>query len=97
MRRWSAHMASADRAARTTAIDSFQDAIERAKEGLRATDLAVDFKHAAFEDSQALEGVRFCPACGAPFESTDGSERKLATALVALGRRDEIEIEALVW
>jgi hypothetical protein len=36
-------MASADRAARTTAIDSFQDAIERAKEGLRASDLAVDF------------------------------------------------------
>jgi hypothetical protein len=43
MRRLSAHMASADRAARTTAIDSFQDAIERAKEGLRASDLAVDF------------------------------------------------------
>jgi class 3 adenylate cyclase len=34
--------------------------------------------------SQALEGARFCPACGAPFESTaNGSERKLATLIFA--------------
>ncbi len=40
----------ADRADHVTAIDPFEDAIGRAKERLRATDLPSDFRHVAFED-----------------------------------------------
>jgi SAM-dependent methyltransferase len=40
----------ADRAAHVTAIDPFEDAIERAKERLRSTDLPIDFRNVAFED-----------------------------------------------
>lgn len=40
----------ADRADHVTAIDPFEDAIGRAKERLRATDLPIDFRHVAFED-----------------------------------------------
>jgi len=43
----------ADRAAHVMAIDPFEDAIERAKERLRATDLPIDFRHVAFEDFAA--------------------------------------------
>jgi len=43
----------AARAAHVTAIDPFQDAIERAKERLRATDIPIDFLHVAFEDFAA--------------------------------------------
>ena len=43
----------ADRAAHVTAIDPFEDAIERAKERIRATDLPIDFRHVAFEDFAA--------------------------------------------
>lgn len=40
----------ADRAARVTAIEPFGDSIARAKERLRQTNLAVDFRHVNFED-----------------------------------------------
>jgi 2-polyprenyl-3-methyl-5-hydroxy-6-metoxy-1,4-benzoquinol methylase len=40
----------ADRADHVTAIDPFEDAIVRAKERLRATDLPIDFRHVTFED-----------------------------------------------
>jgi 2-polyprenyl-3-methyl-5-hydroxy-6-metoxy-1,4-benzoquinol methylase len=43
----------ADRAAHVTAIDPFEDAIERAKERLRETNLSIDFRHMAFEDFAA--------------------------------------------
>ncbi len=43
----------ADRAAHVMAIDPFEDAIERAKEQLRARDLLIDFRHVAFEDFAA--------------------------------------------
>ena len=43
----------ADRADHVTAIDPFKDAIGRAKERLRATDLPIDFRHMAFQDFAA--------------------------------------------
>jgi 2-polyprenyl-3-methyl-5-hydroxy-6-metoxy-1,4-benzoquinol methylase len=43
----------ADRVAHVTAIDPFEDAIERAKERLPPTDLPIDFGHVAFEDFAA--------------------------------------------
>jgi 2-polyprenyl-3-methyl-5-hydroxy-6-metoxy-1,4-benzoquinol methylase len=43
----------ADRAAHVTAIDPFEDAIERAKERLRETNFSIDFRHVAFEDFAA--------------------------------------------
>ena len=43
----------ADQVAHVTAIDPFEDAIERAKERLRPTDLPIDFGHVAFEDFAA--------------------------------------------
>lgn len=43
----------ADRTAHVTAIDPFEDAIERAQERLLATDLPIDFRHAAFEEFAA--------------------------------------------
>jgi 2-polyprenyl-3-methyl-5-hydroxy-6-metoxy-1,4-benzoquinol methylase len=50
----------ADRAAHVTAIDPFEDAIERAKDRLRGTDLPIDFRHVAFEDfAAASDGDEF--------------------------------------
>ena len=43
----------ADRAAHVTAIDPFEDAVERAIERLRSTGLPIDFRHVAFEDFAA--------------------------------------------
>jgi 2-polyprenyl-3-methyl-5-hydroxy-6-metoxy-1,4-benzoquinol methylase len=43
----------ADRADHVTAIDPFEDAIGRAKQRLRGTDLPIDFRHVAFEDFAA--------------------------------------------
>jgi 2-polyprenyl-3-methyl-5-hydroxy-6-metoxy-1,4-benzoquinol methylase len=40
----------ADRAARVTAIDPFEDSIERAMERREATTLPIEFRHVAFED-----------------------------------------------
>jgi 2-polyprenyl-3-methyl-5-hydroxy-6-metoxy-1,4-benzoquinol methylase len=49
----------ADRAAHITAIDPFEDAIERANERLRSTDLPIDFRHVAFEDFAASDAGEF--------------------------------------
>jgi 2-polyprenyl-3-methyl-5-hydroxy-6-metoxy-1,4-benzoquinol methylase len=43
----------ADRADHVMAIDPFEDAIGRAKQRLRGTDLPIDFRHVAFEDFAA--------------------------------------------
>jgi 2-polyprenyl-3-methyl-5-hydroxy-6-metoxy-1,4-benzoquinol methylase len=43
----------AERAAHVTAIDPFQDAIERARGRLRETDFPIDFRHVSFEDFAA--------------------------------------------
>jgi 2-polyprenyl-3-methyl-5-hydroxy-6-metoxy-1,4-benzoquinol methylase len=43
----------ADRAAHVTAIDAFEDGIERAKKRLRSTELPIDFRHVSFEDFAA--------------------------------------------
>jgi 2-polyprenyl-3-methyl-5-hydroxy-6-metoxy-1,4-benzoquinol methylase len=50
----------ANRAAHVMAIDPFEDAIERARERLRARDLPIDFRHVAFEDfAAASDGEEF--------------------------------------
>jgi 2-polyprenyl-3-methyl-5-hydroxy-6-metoxy-1,4-benzoquinol methylase len=43
----------ADRPARVTALEPFEGSVVRAKERLDGTDLAVEFRHAAFEDFAA--------------------------------------------
>ena len=43
----------ADRAAHVVAIDPFAGSIERARQRLRGTDLAIDFRHVGFEDFAA--------------------------------------------
>ena len=40
----------ADRAARVTAVEPFEDSVGRANEALRGKDLRVEFHHATFED-----------------------------------------------
>ncbi len=47
----------ADRAAHVTAIEPFEDAIERAKQALRSTDLPVDFRHVGLDDFAAGGGA----------------------------------------
>ena len=65
----------ADRAAHVTAIDPFEDAIERAKERLRSTHLPIDFRHVAFEDF-APPATPTCSTWGcSPGRSAEWSRR----------------------